>query len=100
MAADIDTNAAPRQNCRSSDQGVQTSAEARTAEVPRPPVMSTRPLVSRVAVSRLRAIVIDPALVNLPVAGSYSSALAMLIALFRPPAISTRPSVSRVEVGL
>ena len=42
---------------------------------------------------------IEPADVNLPVAGSYSSALARTESFaVRPPRISTRPSASSVAV--
>ena len=44
------------------------------SEQPLPPAISTFPLFNRVAVASARAAVMEPVGVNLPVAGSYSSA--------------------------
>jgi hypothetical protein len=56
----------------------------------------TLPLFSRVAVWRLRAAVISPVALNVPDAGSYSSALGCE----EPPAIRTLPLGSSVAVCL
>ena len=64
---------------RRAAHGSYNSAEAKPtalpATSPEPPAMRTRPSGNRVAVKPLRSDAIDPADVNDPVAGSYSSAV-------------------------
>src|SRR6188508_3579993 len=59
-----------------------------------PPVNRTRPSRSSAAAVPPRTTVMSPVGVNVPVAGSYSSA-----AVPQPPAKSTRPSASNVAVS-
>ena len=61
--------------------------------------MSTFPLGSNVAVWTNLAVVMLPVAVNVPVAGSYSSALARVAAAVSPPPVmSTFPLGSNVAV--
>ena len=64
--------------------------------MPLPPAISTCPLVRSVAVCRLRARIIDPVAVKVPLPGSKISALAKPV--LSPPATSTRPPLSSVAV--
>ena len=84
-------------------EGSYRSAEAVSSQPlgphRQPPAMRTNPSRSRVAVCESRARAIDPVGLNLPVAGSYSSAEARLfLELSSPPAMRTRPSESLVAV--
>jgi hypothetical protein len=77
--------------------GSYSSAEAKTlGMIPPvvPPVISTLPLASIVAVWAIRAVDMDPVELNEPVAGSYSSADARP----SPPVIRTLPLASKVAV--
>ena len=56
-----------------------------------PPATSTLPSGSKVAVSPCRAVPRLPVAVQVPLAGSYSSALARLALVLVPPATSTLP---------
>ena len=71
--------------------------------VHQPPATSTRPLGRSVAVSLARAVCIEPVAVHVPVAGSYSSALATGRPVTSPPTIppatSTLPSWSSVAAA-
>src|SRR3954452_5084555 len=65
----------------------------------RPPATSTLPPASKVAVWKARAVISDPVVLQVPVAGSYSSVLATRVFDPLPPATSTFPLVgSRVAV--
>ena len=79
--------------------GSYTSAVAsRVPLLSRPPATSTSPFCSKVAVCSLRAVVIDPVGVQVPVAGLYSSAVARRPLVPPPPATSTSPFCSSVAV--
>ena len=93
--------------------GSYSSAEARLGALPTPdptltpigpppPAMRTRPPGSNVAVWLTRATVIEPVGLNVPVAGSYNSAVARaektLLPSVWPPVIKTRPLERRVAV--
>jgi hypothetical protein len=63
-----------------------------------PPAISTFPFGNNVAVCRSLAEFILPVAVNVPVAGSYSSALARYWVPWDPPAKSTIPLGNNVAV--
>jgi hypothetical protein len=63
-----------------------------------PPAASTMPFGSNVAVNKWRAVLRLPVEAQLPLAGSYSSALAVVPFKSSPPARSTMPSGSKVAV--
>src|SRR5580704_7946805 len=63
-----------------------------------PPVTSTLPLVSNVAVWYSRAVAMFPALDQAFVTGLYKSVLFVMPLTPTPPVTSTRPFGSRVEV--
>src|SRR3954447_17269578 len=65
----------------------------------RPPATSTLPFGSRAAICPERALAIAPVAVNVPVAGSYSSAVASAsLRVLVPPAMRTLPSGRSVPV--
>jgi len=63
-----------------------------------PPATSTMPLGRRVAVWESRAVLKLPVSEQVPVAGSYSSALVRAPVPSFPPATSTVPLSSNVDV--
>ena len=65
----------------------------------KPPVTSTLPLGNNEAVWKLRAVLIDPVAVQVPVAGLKSSALVESLALY-PPAARTVPLGNSVSMRL
>ena len=74
--------------------GSNSSAVASAPPLPSdPPATKTFPLVSKVAVCPERIVPMSPVELNVPLAGSYNSALAVL-----PPAMSTLSFCSRVAV--
>jgi hypothetical protein len=88
-------------------RGSKSSALARDENAPPfsvvPPANKTLPSGSNAAVCRLRGVVMLPVAENVPVRGSYNSALDWVLknplaSLVFPPAIKTLPSVSRVAV--
>ena len=95
----------------SSSEGVPPVVPLLSASLS-PPTRSTCPSGSSAATWKRRWLVIAPVGLNVPVAGSYSSAeaadadgggdapglLAVTLKFSRPPATSTRPSLSSVAV--
>src|SRR5450830_804572 len=81
--------------------GSNMSTLAVTAAPLPPPVISTRPLVRRVAACSARGVDSELAVaVKAPVAGSKTSAVATAELSSPPPATSTRPSGRSVAVWL
>src|SRR6185369_11569444 len=66
--------------------------------LPKPPATSNQPLGNKVAEWASRETFNEPVFVQVPLAGSYSSALARKPELLTPPATSTRPFASSVAV--
>src|SRR5438309_6668398 len=62
------------------------------SSAPDPPAAKTCPSGRRVRVKNHRGVVIEPVDAQLPVAGSYSSAVLRIRKPSHPPAIRTRPS--------